>query len=156
VTLCVQSTVCVWSNNIQIQLASSIQVGEREEKETKACIVVFVLYTRRIWTGQQTPGEYPSFFFSIQFNSIQKKKRKEGKKRLASSSHVLTHTEERNRFPFSFFFRLLMEFDSSRTESKADVSHIESKKPTGKVWGNNTNDLMANVFPSLNLICTMF
>jgi hypothetical protein len=126
----------VWSNNIQIQLASSIQVGEREEKETKACIVVFVLYTRRIWTGQQTPGESILCPSSFRFNSIQfkkKKKRKEGKKRLASSSHVLTHTEERNRFPFSFFFRLLMEFDSSRTESKADVSHIESKKPTGKV-----------------------
>jgi hypothetical protein len=133
----------VWSNNIQIQLASSIQVGEREEKETKACIVVFVLYTRRIWTGQQTPGESILCPSSFRFNSIQfkkKKKRKEGKKRLASSSHVLTHTEwgdggkkERNGFPFSFFFRLLMEFDSSRTESKADVSHIESKKPTGKV-----------------------
>jgi hypothetical protein len=76
---------------------------ERErEKETKACIVVFVLYTRRIWTGQQTPGEYPPFFFSIQFNSIQKKEKKRREKEI---SIIITCTNtHRRKKQVSIFF----------------------------------------------------
>jgi hypothetical protein len=132
--------LCVWSNNIQIQLASSIQVGERERKRNKSLYSRFrLVHTSHLDRPANTRRISVLLLFdSIQFNSKKEKKRREKEISIIITC-TNTHRErgggkkERNGFPFSFFFRLLMEFDSSRTESKADVSHIESKKPTGKV-----------------------